>query len=333
VFGFTDRNLFLLAVVLYGLATLYAVLLWRRGFREDNRVIYILLFAGAGLHTLAMIKRGFSFERCPVTNLYEATTFVAWTVAATYLVIGLFRRFRFIGAFASPLLFALGVFALMPELDKHGPEPQFRPPASSLHASMILLAYGAFGLASVAGLMFLAQERDLKFRKVRAVLAFLPSLQRLEVVTWRLLLAGFGLLTIGLVLGAGWLKQEKGVYFKPDAKIVWSLFVWLMYLTLLLARTRFGQHGRRFAWGTIGTFAFVMLTFWGFNLLSDIHHPQQGAPQTHQRPVGEGGLARLRPTDSAPRPLESSNDGREAGVGDEPARLDLIAADLPMRGF
>lgn len=273
MFGLTDRNLFLLAVVLYGLATVYAVFLWQRGFRRDNRVIYILLFAGAGLHSLAMIKRGFSFERCPVTNLYEATTFVLWTIVASYLVIGLFRKFRFLGAFASPLLFALGVFALMPELDKHGPQPEFRPPASSLHASIILLAYGAFGLAGVAGLMFLTQERDLKFHKVRAALAFLPPLQRLEVAAWRLLLVGFGLLTIGLLLGSGWLKQEKGVYFMADAKVVWSLFVWLMYLALLLARTWFRQHGRRFAWGTIGSFAFVMLTFWGFNLLSDIHHP------------------------------------------------------------
>lgn len=273
VFSLTDRNLFLLAVVLYGVATVYAVFLWRHGFRQDNRVLYILLLAGAGLHTLAMIKRGFSFQRCPVTNLFEATLFVGWTIVASYLVIGLVRRFRFLGAFASPLLLCLGVFALMPELDKHAPEPAFRPPASSVHASVILLAYGAFGLAGVAGLMFLTQERDLKFHKLRAALALLPSLQRLEVVTWRLLLVGFALLTLGLLLGATGLKHAHGVFFKSDAKIVWSGFVWLMYLVLLIGRAWFRQGGHRLAWGAIGSFAFVMLTFWGFNLLSDVHHP------------------------------------------------------------
>lgn len=273
MFALQDRQYFLLAVIVYGLAALYAVFLWRHGFRRDNRVIYILLLAGAGLHTIAMIKRGFSFERCPVTNLYEATTFVGWTVVSTYLAIGLIRRFRFVGAFAAPLLVGLGVFALMPELDKHGPEPQFRPPASSLHATFILLAYGAFGLAGVAGLMFVKQERDLKFRKVRAAQAFLPSLQRLEIIITWLLRAGFALLTLGLVLGAGWLKREKGVYLAFDAKILWSFFVWLMYLALLVGRGWFRQGGRRFAWAVMGAFAFVMLTFWGFNLLSDIHHP------------------------------------------------------------
>ncbi len=273
VSGLTDRNFFLLAVALYGIATVYAVFLWRRGFRQDNRVLYILLLAGMGLHTIAMIKRGFSFQRCPVTNLYEATLFVGWTVVTAYLAFGLVRRFRFIGAFAAPLLFGLGVFALMPELDKHGPEPAFHAPAASLHASLTLLAYGAFGLAGVAGLMYLTQERDLKRNKLRAALAFLPSLQRLDAIIWRLLQVGFVLLTLGLILGAGWLKREKGVYLKPDAKIVWSFFVWLMYLSLLVARARATRGGRSFAWGVMGTFAFVMLTFWISNISSVIHHP------------------------------------------------------------
>ena len=34
---------------------------------------------------------------------------------------------------------------------------------------------------------------------------------------------------------------------------------------------RFHQSGRRFAWGAVGTFAFVLLTFWGINLLSPAH--------------------------------------------------------------
>ena len=40
---------------------------------------------------------------------------------AAYLVIGLLPRLRFLGAFASPVLLAIGVFALMPALDPpHG---------------------------------------------------------------------------------------------------------------------------------------------------------------------------------------------------------------------
>lgn len=273
MFGLTDRGDFLVAVVIYGVSTLYSVFLWRRGFRRDNRVLYLLLLGGMAIHTLAMAKRGFTFSRCPVTNLYEATTFIGWTIVTTYLVIGAVRRLRFLGVFVAPILFGLGVFALMPHLDEHGPQPQFTHGLSSLHASMIMLAYGAFGLAAVSALMYLSQERDLKFHKLRAALSLLPPMERLETVAGRMLLIGLGLLSVGLLLGAAWLKLEKGVYFKADPKLLWSVFVWLLYVSLVIMRWRFNHSGRRFAWGAIGGFAFVMLTFWGFNLLSEIHNP------------------------------------------------------------
>jgi ABC-type transport system involved in cytochrome c biogenesis permease subunit len=270
---FTDRHYFLIAVAIYGISAIYSVFVWRKGFRQDNRINYLLLATALAFHTVAMFLRGFSIRLCPVNNLYEATTFLAWTIVAAYLIMGAWSRLRFLGAFASPILFAIGVFALMPSLDTHGPKPQFEHGLGSLHASLIMLAYGAFGLAAIAALMFLTQEHNLKFNRLRAILSLLPPIQRLEVVMSRLMLAGFILLTVGLVAGALNLKQTKGVYYQPDAKIHWALAVWLLYLGLLVMRWRYAQGGRRFALGTLGSFAFVLLTFWGFNLLSSIHNP------------------------------------------------------------
>ncbi|MCI0536184.1 MAG: cytochrome c biogenesis protein [Verrucomicrobiales bacterium] len=273
MFSFTDRHCFLLAVVFYGLSTFYSVFLWRKGFRQDNRVTYGLLFAAAIFHTWAMVKRGFSLQHCPVNNLYEAITFVSWTIVVTYLAIGSWARLRFLGAFASPVLFGIGVFALFPELDHHGPKPEFGAGWQSLHAALILLAYGAFGLGSVAGAMYLTQEHDLKFHKLRAVFSLMPPIERLERVTTRLMSVGFILLTAGLALGAYSLRQKNGVFLSGDLKIVWSLFVWALYLGLLTMRWWFAQGGRRFAWGAVGSFAFILLTFWGTNLASRIHQP------------------------------------------------------------
>ena len=136
---FTDRHWFLLAVIFYGLSTIYSVSLWRRGFRKDNRVNYLLLLAGFGCHVTAMGLRGFSLQQCPVNNLFEATMFVGWAIVTAYLVIGLVSGLRFLGAFVSPLMFFLGVFALMPALDPpHGPKPEFTGAGVSLHAAFIL---------------------------------------------------------------------------------------------------------------------------------------------------------------------------------------------------
>ena len=57
-----------------------------------------------------MFNRGFSINACPVHNLFEATLFIAWTIAAAYLVIGIFPRLRFLGVFASHVLIFHGGF-------------------------------------------------------------------------------------------------------------------------------------------------------------------------------------------------------------------------------
>jgi HemX protein len=270
---FTDRHCFLLAVAIYGVSTIYSVFLWRKGFRKDDHVYYLLLLVAFALHTVAMFQRGFSLNHCPVNNLYEATTFIAWAIVAAYLVVGLLPRLRFLGAFASPVLFAIGVFALMPALDPpRGPQPEFSGALTSLHAAMILLAYGAFGLGAAAAGMFLTQQHDLKFHKLRAVLSLMPPIQRLETISSRLVLAGLVLFTIGLEAGRH-LPRPEGVSYWQDSKVVWSIFIWLVYLALLVLRRFFGQSSRRFATGVIAAFAFLLLTFWGTNLLSTLHHP------------------------------------------------------------
>jgi ABC-type uncharacterized transport system permease subunit len=192
---------------------------------------------------------------------------------AAYLAVGLLPRLKFLGAFASPVLFAVGVFALMPSLDPpRGPQPEFSGALTSLHAATIMLAYGAFGLGAVAAGMFLTQQHDLKFHKLRAVLSLMPPIQRLETITSRLVFVGLVLFTIGLDAGGRLPRPEYTAYW-TDPKVVWSIFMWLVYLALLMVRRIFPQSNRRFAWGVVVAFIFLLLTFWGTNLLSTLHHP------------------------------------------------------------
>jgi ABC-type uncharacterized transport system permease subunit len=102
----------------------------------------------------------------------------------------------------------------------------------------------------------------------------MPPIQRLEAAVGRLLLAGFILLTIGLTLGVVDLAHINNPHsYRGDPKIVWSAVVWLLYLGLVIMRWRFAQGGRRFALSAVGSFIFVLLTFWGTNVLSPLHNP------------------------------------------------------------
>ncbi len=269
-----DRHFFVLAVMLYGLSTVYSVFLWRKGFREDDRVNYMLLLGTFVFHTSAMLLRGFKLKQCPVGNLYEATMFVAWTIVTIYLIVGLWPRLRFLGAFASPILFAGGLFSLMKALDApHNVQTEAHLVWLSLHVALASLAYGAFGLSCAAALMYLTQERNLKLHKLKAIFSLMPPIQRLEAIVSRLMLCGFVLWTLGLAIGGlGLTKVNNPHAFRGDPKIIWSALVWLLYLGLVLMRWKFPQGGRRFALGAIGSFAFVALTFWGVSLLSPLHN-------------------------------------------------------------
>ena len=120
--------------------------------------------------------------------------------------------------------------------------------------------------------MFLLQRRNLKIHKVSAVFSMFPSIQRLEMIATRMVLAGFILFTIGLVAGRSLPRPEGAGYFS-DAKVIWSVFFWLVYLELQVAHKFFGRSSRTFAVGTIVTFVVLLLTFWITNLDSPLHHP------------------------------------------------------------
>jgi HemX protein len=259
---------------MYGISAVYSLFLWRHGFKNDNRVNYILLLTGFLFHSTAMFLRGFSFSRCPINNLYEATLFIVWTMVAAYLAVGMCARLRFLGAFSSPVLFAIGVFALMPALDMPGTKPVLSHVWRSLHATTILLACGAFGLGAVSSLMFLTQDHNLRFNKALAFTSLFPPIQRLERTTTILLAAAAVLLSAGLAIGMLALtKATRETQARSDPFINWSILLWFFYCALCVAYWRRWLRGRRLAWGMLGGFVFLMFTFWGFYLLSPVHRP------------------------------------------------------------
>ena len=278
----TDRQCFGIAVILYGISAVYSILLLRRDIRQHNRLNYFLIFAAFAAHTYSMVLSGFSLARCPINNLYGATTFISWTMVAGYLAIGLFSKLRFLGAFAAPLLFGIGVFALFTPKAVSQTTMNFSGGWGSLHIAAFTLAYAAWGLSAVAGVMYLTQEHDLKMNKLRAIMSLMPPIQRLEMVTRRLLIAGFALFTIGLVVSVTFARQGEFA-LRGDFKVLWAGFVWALYLALIFMNRKFWR-GRRFAMSAIGACAFVMLTFWGSSLMSPSHDPRSmPANTTSQR--------------------------------------------------
>lgn len=270
-----EKNSFLIAVVLFGISIVYGIFLMRAGFRRDDRINFLILFAGFCFQTLAMLQRGLSFSHCPVHNLYESILFVSWAILLGYLIIGIHPRLRFLGVYVAPLVFGLGILAQMPNMDQQS-QTLFGNNSLlwvNLHATIILLAYGAFGISGLCGMMYLSRIHSLKFNKPVAFFSFLPSAEKLERLLFETLVVGIAFLTAGILIGAFFLKPPDKLTYAADPKVQWSIFVWLMYVFLIIMHKVFFWGARRLALGAIGSFAFVLLTFWGVNLMSKIHNP------------------------------------------------------------
>jgi ABC-type uncharacterized transport system permease subunit len=135
---------------------------------------------------------------------------------------------------------------------------------------VITLGYAAFALAAAIALMYLVQEHQLKTRRLGNSFMVLPPILRLESVQGWLVVAGFLLLTIGLISGFLGFHATR-LTLSPDSKLFWSMGVWFMYFIWVVGRYFWGLGGRRMAWLTVGGCIFVFSTFWLSNAFSQFH--------------------------------------------------------------
>jgi len=124
--------------------------------------------------------------------------------------------------------------------------------------------------AVVAGLFWFIWSRGMILKKL--LQQYVPSLDVLDEVTYRMIAIGWPLLTGGIITGAVWANSAWGTYWSWDPKETWSLITWFVYAAYLHARLTRGWQGSRAAVLSILGFSAVVFTYFGVNfLLSGLH--------------------------------------------------------------
>ena len=217
--------------------------------------------------TVFLSIRGHALGRCPLTNLFEVFIFLAWSVALIYMLVGPAYRLSLMGAFTAPLVVLLQGFALLAPIDTRHPVKLPANPWLEFHASISLVAYGAFALACIAGVMYLVQERQLKTHQLHSIFSHLPPLTDLFAAITRLLWWGFALYTLGLVSGF-FVGQPL-----PYVQAVCAFGVWLLYAAILQ-----GRHLRRLAPKHVAAlcivgFSAALALLWGITFTAQMQSP------------------------------------------------------------
>jgi HemX protein len=257
-----DRQLLIVSTLCFLVAVAHTLATLRDGVFRPRRFNFLAIALGFALQSAFLTIRGHALGRCPITNLFEVFVFLAWSVALIYLVVGPAYRLSLMGAFTAPLVLLIQSFALLAPIDIRHPVRLSVNPWLEFHASISMIAYGAFALACVAGVMYLVQERQLKTHHLHSIFYHLPPLTNLFSALIRLLWLGFALYTVGLV--SGFFTGEP----LPRVKMICAIAVWIFYGTILQGRHLHRLAPKRVATLCILAFSAAVSVLWAINFVS-----------------------------------------------------------------
>jgi cytochrome c-type biogenesis protein CcsB len=148
------------------------------------------------------------------------------------------------------------------------PEP-LRSVWLPIHVSLAFLGEALFVLAAIVSAVYLVYESRLKAKRPLGAAAGqqVPSLEKLDLVNYRLLVLGFVMLSFAIVTGAIWADATWGHFWSWEPVESWSLLTWLLYAGLLESRATVGWRGRRAAALTIAVFTVLVGSFLSVNLV------------------------------------------------------------------
>jgi len=256
------------SIALYTVGLLHSVFGFCRKRRVFVKIALTMVGIGFVFHTAALIRLGIAREHFPITNLPESLCLLAWFLSLTFLLVNIRYDIKALGAFTLPLVSLLTVTASVFYEENQTIPPNLKNGWIYVHSSIAFLAYAAFFLTFVSGILYLIQEKELKTKNFHFLYFRLPSLQLCDELMRLFLTVGFIAMSLTIITGAIYAPQAWGESWSWDPKVTASLITWVIYLILLLYRFSASWRAHKAAYISIVGFASVLITFginWGLH--------------------------------------------------------------------
>ncbi len=246
--------------------------------RRLANVAMSLTWLATGLLTVALVLRGIWAGRVPWGNMYEFSISSAWGVLVVFLALSTRRDLRWLGLFVvAPALLTLGLAVTVLYTEAAQLVPALKSYWLVIHVSAAIICAGAFTVAASTAALSLIQSRHERSGKVwRGPMAQVPSAERLQTFTSRLIAFSFPLWTFSVIAGAIWAENAWGRYWGWDPKETWALITWLVYAAYLHARSTAGWRGDKASWIAILGLVTFLINYFGVNIFVNSLHSYAG---------------------------------------------------------
>ena len=250
----------------------------RRGTRFE-RVGMAMTILALVLHVGSVVLRGIAADRVPWGNMFEFSLTGTALIILIFLLVQLWQNLKFLGVFITGLtIILLGIATVNYYVPVRPLVPALESYWLVIHVFVAIAGTGFFALGAglaVAQLVQTYHQGRTTSNKIR-FMETLPDADRLEVLTYRVLLVGFVLWTFTLIAGAIWAERAWGRYWGWDTKEVWTFIIWVIYAGYIHARATRGWRGARSSWLALIGFGAVMFNFSVVNVFFKGLHAYSG---------------------------------------------------------
>lgn len=201
-------------------------------------------------------------------GLVNSLSLIFWLTIFVYWLAHFFYPLASLKALMLPIAAVMSVLPLLFPASKVAAQPTSL--VFDAHVLAAMLAYSLFTIAALhASLMSLA-ERGLHKARLPNLLRNLPPLLTMEKLLFRLIAAGFVLLSLTLISGGIFSEQIFGKPWQFNHKVLFGLISWCVFGVLLIGHYVRGWRGKTAVNWTMSGFGLLVLAYIGSQFVLEV---------------------------------------------------------------
>lgn len=220
-----------------------------------------------GLHTLLLTRSAFMPDGLHL-GLGNAVSVILWLTVLIYWLGNFHYRLDGLQALVLPVAAVAVLFAGL--LPSENPLPNTEYIVFKVHLVIAMLAYSLFTIASLHVLLMALLERRLHGGTVPLAFGQLPPLLTMERLLFKIIWAGFILLTATLLSGILFSEELFGKAARFNHKTVFGVLSWIIFAALLCGRHVYGWRGRVAVRWTLAGFLALVLAYVGSKFVLEV---------------------------------------------------------------
>ena len=230
-------------------------------------VLRLIVVVGLFLHgsALAMVL---GVGKSPNFALGTTVSSVAWIIVMLFLVSSLRAPLTSLGILILPTAAIATLVGWLYPGTLHA--PALGSIAAKFHLLIAGLSYGLLSLAVAQSILLFFLDRLIRNKHPAGFWLRFPPMETMEVILFRLIVAGFTLLTATLLSGMVFSDRLFGQAFVLNHHVTLTVLAWVSFGVLLGGHRFFGWRGRTAVNWTVSSFVILALGYFGTRFILEV---------------------------------------------------------------